>query len=77
MLVFFISGFSFTDSDEGYAQNESDVGTDLYNMMTQFYQLFPELLRNKLFITGESYAGKFSVLYIFICLQSNGGVADV
>jgi len=31
------TGFSFTDSDAGYATNEVDVGNDLYSAMTQFF----------------------------------------
>ncbi|RXG73445.1 putative serine carboxypeptidase CPVL [Armadillidium vulgare] len=53
------TGFSFTDREEGYARNEADVGRDLYSALTQFYQLFPELDNNDLYITGESYAGKY------------------
>ena len=33
------------------------VGKDLYEFMRQFYKLFPDLLNNELYITGESYAG--------------------
>lgn len=51
------TGYSFTNG--GYAQNETKVGEDLYNALLQFFQLFPELQKNKFFITGESYAGKY------------------
>lgn len=53
------TGFSFTDSEDGYAKNEIDVGNNLYEGMKQFYQLFPELRSNEFFISGESYAGKY------------------
>ncbi|KAF5273909.1 hypothetical protein FQA39_LY01024 [Lamprigera yunnana] len=52
------TGYSFTD-DGGYAQNQSIIGQHLHNALQQFYQLFPELQNNDLFITGESYAGKY------------------
>lgn len=53
------TGFSFVDKDEGYAKNEVDVGRDLYNALTQFFTLFPDLQKNDFFITGESYGGKY------------------
>ncbi|XP_046403551.1 venom serine carboxypeptidase-like [Ischnura elegans] len=53
------TGYSFTESDHGYATNETTVGKDLYNGIIQFFQLFPELQRNDFYLTGESYAGKY------------------
>lgn len=53
------TGFSFTDSDDGYARNENDVGLNLQLALSQFYKLFPELKNNEFFITGESYGGKY------------------
>ncbi|CAA9993447.1 unnamed protein product [Nesidiocoris tenuis] len=53
------TGFSFTQYEEGFATNETRVGADLYSALVQFFQLFPEYKKNKFFITGESYAGKY------------------
>ncbi|XP_069681654.1 venom serine carboxypeptidase [Periplaneta americana] len=53
------TGYSFTDSDDGYTRNETAVGEDLYNAILQFFQLFPDLQKNEFYITGESYAGKY------------------
>nr|XP_018897589.1 PREDICTED: venom serine carboxypeptidase-like [Bemisia tabaci] len=53
------AGFSFTKKDSGYARDETDVARDLYEALVQLHKLFPTLQRNKLFITGESYAGKY------------------
>lgn len=53
------TGFSFTDSDAGYAKNENDVGRDLLNALQQFFLLFPHLQKNEFFLSGESYAGKY------------------
>ncbi|KAL3269773.1 hypothetical protein HHI36_008833 [Cryptolaemus montrouzieri] len=52
------TGFSFTDKD-GYAQNETQVGQDLYNALEQFFLLFPKLQANPFYVTGESYGGKY------------------
>lgn len=53
------TGFSFTDSDDGYAKNEHDVGQNLLVALQQFFLLFPHLQKNEFFITGESYGGKY------------------
>ena len=53
------TGFSFTNNDKGYANNETDVGRDVYTALVQFFELFPELQTNDFFVTGESYAGKY------------------
>ncbi|XP_061919041.1 probable serine carboxypeptidase CPVL [Entelurus aequoreus] len=53
------TGYSFTDDDRGFAQNQDDVGRDLYSALTQFFQLFPEYQSNDFYATGESYAGKY------------------
>ncbi|KAJ8883643.1 hypothetical protein PR048_015496, partial [Dryococelus australis] len=50
------TGFSYT-TEGGYAQDESQVGEDLYSAMVQFFTLFPNLQKNEFFIAGESYAG--------------------
>ncbi|XP_060527439.1 venom serine carboxypeptidase-like [Cylas formicarius] len=69
------SGFSFTDED-GYAQNETKVGSDLYNSLLQFFTLFPELQNNDFFLTGESYAGKY-VPAIGYTIHQNNPTADL
>ncbi|CAG9784175.1 unnamed protein product [Diatraea saccharalis] len=53
------AGFSFTDDDKGYTQNEDEVGEQLYELLIQFLEIFPELKTAPLFIAGESYAGKY------------------
>lgn len=53
------TGFSFTDDDKGFLKNEAEVGEALYEFMRQFYTLFPALRENQLYISGESYGGKY------------------
>lgn len=53
------AGFSFTNSEDGYAKNEVDVGDNLLCAMQQFFLLFPNLQKNEFFATGFSYAGKY------------------
>lgn len=53
------TGFSFTDSPDGYASNVTQVSKQLYNGMVQFLKLFPWLQDVPLYIVGESFAGKY------------------
>lgn len=53
------TGFSFTDDDKGYARTQNDVSDNLLSALLQFFLLFPHLRGNPLYLTGESYAGKY------------------
>ncbi|XP_022831429.1 venom serine carboxypeptidase-like [Spodoptera litura] len=53
------TGFSFTDNENAYCTNEDCVAKGLYSTLKQFYQLFPNLKQNELYLAGESYAGKY------------------
>ncbi|XP_052893201.1 vitellogenic carboxypeptidase-like [Anopheles moucheti] len=53
------TGFSFTDSETGYARNQVQIGEELYSAVVQFLRLFPMLQSLPFYITGESYAGKY------------------
>ena len=66
------TGFSFVDKDEGYARNEVDVGKNLYEGLQQFFTLFPALQKNKFFVTGESYAGKYVPAVCHTIHKKNG-----
>ncbi|CAF1644633.1 unnamed protein product [Adineta ricciae] len=53
------TGYSFTKSEQGYVRNEDEVARDLYSMLTQFFQVFPEYVPSPFYVTGESYGGKY------------------
>lgn len=53
------TGFSFTDSADGYSRNETAVAENLFIALTQFFLLFPQYQKNDFYATGESYAGKY------------------
>lgn len=53
------TGFSFTESDEGYATDEVNVGDNLLSALHQFFLLFPNLQSHSFYISGESYGGKY------------------
>lgn len=52
-------GYSYTASKERMATNQTTVGADLYEAISQFFELFPNLRDNKFYVCGESYAGKY------------------
>ncbi|KAJ9586802.1 hypothetical protein L9F63_019588 [Diploptera punctata] len=52
------TGFSFTEN-EGFVRNQTQVGSQLYDALIQFFTMFPELQDLPFYIAGESYAGKF------------------
>lgn len=63
------TGYSFTNN--GYAQNETQVGLDLYNALVQFFTLFPDLQKNDFYISGESYAGKYVPAISYTIYKNN------
>ena len=43
----------------GIPSDETQIATDLYAGLQNFYALYQDLQNRPLFITGESYAGKY------------------
>ena len=50
-------GYSYTDDAIGCQHNDTSQAIDNYRALLTFFASYPELVSNKLFITGESYAG--------------------
>jgi vitellogenic carboxypeptidase-like protein len=51
------TGYSYTDTDDGYANTETDIATALWTLLQDFYANHPDLLYNELYTCGESYGG--------------------
>lgn len=51
-------GYSYADTIEGCAHNDSSQAVDTYAAYLKFFELFPEYAANSFYITGESYAGE-------------------
>lgn len=65
------TGFSFTDSDEGYSTNEDQVADNLYECLQQFFLVFSDYQNNDFYVTGESYAGKYIPAIAYKIHQAN------
>jgi len=66
-------GYSHTSVLERMATNQTTVGNDLYEALRQFFMLFPALRANALYVTGESYAGKYVPACAYTIHQRNLG----
>eukprot|EP01094_Clydonella_sp_ATCC50884_P023038 TRINITY_DN5418_c0_g1_i1.p1 TRINITY_DN5418_c0_g1~~TRINITY_DN5418_c0_g1_i1.p1 ORF type:complete len:482 (-),score=131.19 TRINITY_DN5418_c0_g1_i1:62-1435(-) len=53
------TGFSFTQSNKGFAVNEEDVANNVYAALQQVFTIYPEYAKTDFYVTGESYGGKY------------------
>lgn len=70
------AGFSYTNDDAGYSTDETSVGQNLYEVLNQFFTLFPDYRKNAFYVTGESYAGKFVITVSYAIHQKNQTAKD-
>ena len=72
------AGYSYTETSTGYCTStKHQVSSQLFELMQQFYQVFPEQLENDLYITGESYAGKYVPGLAFKIHEENAALLKV
>jgi len=73
------TGFSYTEDPLGMSTNEIAVGQNLYNAISQFFQLFPNLQANPFYLCGESYAGKYvpSASYKIYQMNQQSGTVKI
>ncbi len=64
------AGFSHTNNN-GYVTDQDGVARDLYETLSQFFQIFPEFLTNEFYAFGESYAGKFRWFFLLMVDVAN------
>lgn len=55
------TGYSYSKRGEKcFVTNEQEVGKQFYNALQDFYAQHPQYRKSPLYITGESYAGKYN-----------------
>ena len=52
-------GFSYSNTSSDYISNDNITAYHNYLFLTGFYGLFPQYSQNKLWLTGESFAGDY------------------
>ena len=62
-------GYSYTREDTGYVDSQEEMADNFLMFLDGFAEKHPELSSSKLFLTGESYAGK--VLFELIIIGGN------
>jgi vitellogenic carboxypeptidase-like protein len=53
------TGFSVAQSPDAYATNQEEVAEAFSAFLANFYSFYPDTRNKQLFLTGESYAGKY------------------
>lgn len=65
------TGFSFTTDKRGYSTDQSSIAENLYSVLSQFFELFPNLKARKFYMSGQSYAAKYVVSLGHLIHQRN------
>ncbi|KAF9579777.1 hypothetical protein BGW38_003836 [Lunasporangiospora selenospora] len=60
----------------GYVKDERGVAADLMVFLEQFYERFPEQRKADLYITGESYAGKYVPVLAHALMEYNKNIEN-
>ena len=55
-----------------YFRTEDEVAVVLYEVMRQFYTMFPEMVKHDLYVTGESYGGWYNTFLTSLVLVGGG-----
>ena len=59
------TGFSFTNDTAGYSTNETEVATNLYSALTQFFTVYTDYVDSDFYVTGE--VNMYS-MYVCVCV---------
>jgi carboxypeptidase C (cathepsin A) len=66
------TGYSYCPADNCYATTLDSVGDQMVDFFGEFFKLHPELSKAPLFLTGESFAGKY-IPHIAQSIIKHGG----
>ncbi|KAF0985190.1 hypothetical protein FDP41_000229 [Naegleria fowleri] len=53
------TGFGYAESEKDYATTRHQVSNDLYSVLLNFFDKYPQFRERDLIFSGESYAGKY------------------
>ncbi|CAG7827535.1 unnamed protein product, partial [Allacma fusca] len=53
------TGFSFSDTEDAFANNSGEEGDEIYEALHQFFTLFKEFQEREFYLAGENYAASF------------------
>jgi hypothetical protein len=53
------TGMSYAVSNNSFSENQEQISAHLYTVLQHFYKKHPEYKKNELYLSGESYAGKY------------------
>ncbi len=71
------TGYSYSRDQEGYSRDQESCARNLRKMLIGFYKMFPEAKKRELWVTGESYAGKYVPALSHHILEKNREVVAV
>ena len=64
-------GFSYSHHKKDYSSNDTMASKDNMAFLIEFFKIFPEFKTNKLYLTGESYAGHYIPMWTHELLIHN------
>lgn len=64
-------GYSYSGHPKGYSKSLEDVGKNLMRALHLFFKTYPKLLKNDLYLSGESMSGKYIFVLAHAILRSN------
>ncbi len=62
MIFQIFTGYSYAQNTSNILAYLEEMGSFLYDALYQFYQIFPNLSHNELYLAGEMYCGKYLLL---------------
>ncbi|EGG23817.1 peptidase S10 family protein [Cavenderia fasciculata] len=65
------TGFSYVEDPSGYSTNEVEVASNLYSLLTQFFEKYPQYAGLPFFVFGESYAGHYVPALSYYIFEQN------
>ena len=74
------TGFSYTsdpEQEKDYLQDMNAAAGEFVQLMKNLYATFPELASKPLYMTGESYAGKYIPKFSYELLQQTDVTFDL